>query len=148
MDERDQYREVYRSAREGLALLSDRLTEPERDAILREAARKAKQKESFWFAVALVGGGVLYLVFDAFSSISQYKLVMLVGYFGVSSAITVMKNRRSRIQLIAKEVMAILKRKRLRPPSCLCCQSHLIDDGSSACAICGCQLVEQSRVID
>ncbi|MGB0766432.1 MAG: hypothetical protein ACPGYV_01840 [Phycisphaeraceae bacterium] len=145
MDERDAYRTAFRATREGLASLETILTEPQRDAILREATRAAKQKENFWFGVSMIVGAVLYFLFDAIASVSQYKFVALAGAIGVSYGITRMKNRRSRIQLIGREAMAILKRKRLRPSICLACGSPIQDDGSADCVDCGIGLAEPSR---
>jgi len=139
--DREQHREVYRAARERLSCLNDRLTEPERDAILREAMRTATRREQRWFFMSLIGGGLLFVVFDALAGLSRFGSIALALSFFAPAVLNAFAARNNRLHHIGKEVMRVLARKGIRPPVCVGC-GHAIDRfESDVCTECGCGLV-------
>lgn len=144
-DDNEQYRDVYRSARGALSLLEDRLTEPQRDAILREARRTAERKEQFWVAVSIIGGPLAYVIADSVAGLGWIqKIGVSVGVF-VSFLLPALLAHKSRVRLLSREVMRILARKRIRPPICACCESEIDGDASDRCPGCGCVLAIDAR---
>jgi len=139
--DRDPYREVYRAARERLSCLNDRLTEPERDAILREAVRTATRREQRWFFMSLIGGGLLFVVFDALAGLNRIGSVALALSFFALAVLNAFAARNNRLNHIGKEVMRVLARKGIRPPVCVGCGHDIDRLESDVCTECGCGMV-------
>ncbi|MEM6258308.1 MAG: hypothetical protein AAF711_18180 [Planctomycetota bacterium] len=145
-NERDEYRESYRSVWKALELLDGLLTEPQRKAIMREATRNAKKKEQFWLVVTFVPLIVVaWLLQGYLSSTTPYAYGVYPSVFLVYLAGSYIRVKTSRITQIGREAMVILARKRIRPPYCLACEAKIEQNASEYCVECKSVLIPETQ---
>jgi hypothetical protein len=145
-NERDEYREAYRSVWKGLELLDDLLTEPQRKAVIREATRKARKREQYWFAATSVPLLLVTMLLQGYlSSITPYAYGVYPSIFLMYGVGAYLNIKTSRISHIGRAAMMILARKRIRPPYCLCCEAMIEQDASEQCVSCKSALIAETQ---